>query len=298
MPNLSPMMQQYLRIKQENPEPLLFFRVGDFYEMFFDDALTGSRELELTLTGKDCGLPERAPMCGVPFHAVDVYVTRLVEKGYKVAICEQMEDPSTAKGLVKRDIIRIITPGTLTDSAVIGEKRNNYLLSVCINGKKAGCAYADVSTGEMFARMGTSDERDLRGVIASVGPAEIITNAPEALRDFAAVPVSACAAERFRPKDAKERLLSHFETASLEALGFGAANQPAMCAAGALMAYLNDTQKNALGHITRIQFVTAGHTMPLDQNTIRNLELTQTLRGQGGKGTLLSVIDHTVTAMG
>ncbi|MBQ6233290.1 MAG: DNA mismatch repair protein MutS [Clostridia bacterium] len=298
MPNLSPMMQQYLRIKQENPEPLLFFRVGDFYEMFFDDALTGSRELELTLTGKDCGLPERAPMCGVPFHAVDVYVTRLVEKGYKVAICEQMEDPSTAKGLVKRDIIRIITPGTLTDSAVIGEKRNNYLLSVCINGKKAGCAYADVSTGEMFARMGTSDERDLRGVIVSVGPAEIITNAPEALRDFAAVPVSACAAERFRPKDAKERLLSHFETASLEALGFGAANQPAMCAAGALMAYLNDTQKNALGHITRIQFVTAGHTMPLDQNTIRNLELTQTLRGQGGKGTLLSVIDHTVTAMG
>ena len=150
------MMQQYLRIKQENPEPLLFFRVGDFYEMFFDDALTGSRELELTLTGKDCGLQERAPMCGVPYHAVDTYVTRLVEKGYKVAICEQLEDPNLAKGLVKRDIIRIITPGTLTDSAAIGEKRNNYLLSVCVNGKKAGCAYADVSTGEMYARMSTS----------------------------------------------------------------------------------------------------------------------------------------------
>ena len=298
MSTLSPMMQQYLRIKQENPEPLLFFRVGDFYEMFFDDALTGSRELELTLTGKDCGLPERAPMCGVPFHAVDTYVTRLVEKGYKVAICEQMEDPALAKGLVKRDIIRIITPGTLTDSAAIGEKRNNYLLSVCVNGKKAGCAYADVSTGEMYARMGTSDERDLRGVLASVGPAEVITNAPELLRELAGMTVSGCPAERFRPKDAKERLLRHFETASLETLGFSAANQPAMCAAGALMAYLNDTQKNTLGHITRIQFVTAGHTMPLDQNTIRNLELTQTLRGQGGKGTLLSVLDHTVTAMG
>ncbi len=298
MPTLSPMMQQYLRIKQENPEPLLFFRVGDFYEMFFDDALTGSRELELTLTGKDCGLAERAPMCGVPFHAVDTYVTRLVEKGYKVAICEQMEDPSLAKGLVKRDIIRIITPGTLTDSAAIGEKRNNYLLSICVSGRKAGCAYADVSTGEMYARMGSADERDLRGVIAAVAPAEIITNAEELVRPLAGMAFSRCATERFRPKDARERLLRHFETASPEALGFSAANQPAMCAAGALMAYLNDTQKNALGHITRIQFVTAGHTMPLDQNTIRNLELTQTLRGQSGKGTLLSVLDHTVTAMG
>ena len=298
MSSLSPMMQQYLRIKQENPELLLFFRVGDFYEMFFDDALTGSRELELTLTGKDCGLPERAPMCGVPFHAVDTYVTRLVEKGYKVAICEQMEDPALAKGLVKRDIIRIITPGTLTDSAAIGEKRNNYLLSICVSGRKAGFAYADVSTGEMYARMGTSDEREIRGVIASVSPAEIITNAEEAVRPLAGIAVSGSSAERFRPKDARERLLRHFETASPEALGFSAANQPAMCAAGALMAYLNDTQKNALGHITRIQFVTAGHTMPLDQNTIRNLELTQTLRGQGGKGTLLGVLDHTVTAMG
>ncbi len=298
MSTLSPMMQQYLRIKQENPEPLLFFRVGDFYEMFFDDALTGSRELELTLTGKDCGLPERAPMCGVPFHAVDTYVRRLVEKGYKVAICEQMEDPSLAKGLVKRDIIRIITPGTVTDSSAIGEKRNNYLLSVCLNGRRAGCAYADVSTGEMFARMGTADEKDLRSAILSIAPAEIITNAPEILRPLTDAPLSGYAAERFRPKEAKERLLRHFETGSLEALGFSAANQPAMCAAGALMTYLNDTQKNALGHITHIQFVTAGHTMPLDQNTIRNLELTQTLRGQGGKGTLLSVLDQTVTAMG
>ena len=298
MPNLSPMMQQYLRIKQENPEPLLFFRVGDFYEMFFDDALTGSRELELTLTGKDCGLQERAPMCGVPFHAVDTYVTRLVEKGYKVAICEQLEDPNLAKGLVRRDVIRIITPGTLTDSAAIGEKRNNYLLSVCMTGRRAGYAYADVSTGEMYARMSSADERDLRGTIAAVSPAEIITNAPDVIAALGILPPSGCAEQRFRAKDAREMLLRHFETASVEALGFSQANQPAMCAAGALMAYLNDTQKNALGHITRIQFVTAGHTMPLDQNTLRNLELTQTIRGQGGKGTLLSVMDHTVTAMG
>ena len=298
MANLSPMMQQYLRVKQENPEPLLFFRVGDFYEMFFDDALIGSRELELTLTGKDCGLPERAPMCGVPYHAVDTYVTRLVEKGYKVAICEQMEDPAQAKGLVKRDIIRIITPGTLTDSAAIGEKRNNYLLSVCVSGKKAGCAYADVSTGEMFARMCAADERELRGVIASVAPAEVITNAPELIRPLSGALTSRCEERRFGARDARDCLLGHFETASVEALGFSKATQPAMCAAGALMAYLSDTQKNALKHITRIQFVTAGHTMPLDQNTLRNLELTQTLRGQSGKGTLLSVLDYTVTAMG
>ena len=297
MPNLSPMMQQYLRIKQENPEPLLFFRVGDFYEMFFDDALTGSRELELTLTGKDCGLPERAPMCGVPFHAVDTYVTRLVEKGYKVAICEQMEDPTLAKGLVKRDVIRIITPGTLTDSAAIGEKKNNYLLSVCITGRRAGYAYADVTTGEMFARMSSSDERDLRGTVTAISPAEIITNAPDLLGPLSGLPVSACAEQRFRTKDARECLLRHFELASTEALGFSQATQPAMCAAGALMAYLNATQKNALSHITRIQFVTAGHTMPLDQNTVRNLELTQSIRG-GTKGTLLQVLDHTVTAMG
>ncbi len=298
MSNLSPMMQQYLRIKQENPEPLLFFRVGDFYEMFFDDALTGSRELELTLTGKDCGLKERAPMCGVPFHAVDTYVTRLVEKGYKVAICEQMEDPSQAKGLVQRDVIRIITPGTLTDSAAIGEKRNNFLLSVCISGKKAGYAYADVSTGEMFVRMGPADERDLRGTIASISPAEIITNAPEVLQRLGGVPASGYQPQRFTPRDARQRLTGHFETAGVEALGFSTLTQAAMCAAGALMAYLSDTQKNALGHITRIQFVTAGHTMPLDQNTLRNLELTQTIRGQGGKGTLLNVLDQTVTAMG
>ena len=176
---VTPMMKQYLEIKARCPDSILFFRLGDFYEMFFDDAKTVSRELELVLTGKDCGMAERAPMCGIPYHASLSYISRLIAKGYKISVCEQIEDPALAKGLVKRDIIRIITPGTLTDSAAIGEKRNNYLLSICVSGRKAGCAYADVSTGEMYARMGSADERDLRGVIAAVAPAEIITNAED-----------------------------------------------------------------------------------------------------------------------
>ena len=186
MATLSPMMQQYMRIKENHPEPLLFFRVGDFYETFFDDAITASRELELTLTGKDCGLSERAPMAGVPYHAVDVYVNRLIEKGYKVAICEQLEDPKTAKGLVDRDIIRIITPGTVTDSAYIGEKKNNFLLSVCLNGKKAGLSWCDVSTGEMFARMIQSSEKELTGALTGAHALSTLSAFPDVL--FAVIP--------------------------------------------------------------------------------------------------------------
>ena len=146
--SVTPMMQQYLAIKEQHPDELLFYRLGDFYEMFFDDALTASRELELTLTGRDCGLPERAPMCGVPYHAVDTYITRLIEKGYRVAICEQMEDPA----LVKREITRIVTPGTVTDQSALSERQNNFLASVCIEGKRAGLAYTDVTTGEFYVR--------------------------------------------------------------------------------------------------------------------------------------------------
>jgi len=298
MATLSPMMQQYLRIKQQNPEPLLFFRVGDFYEMFFDDALTGSRELELTLTGKDCGLPERAPMCGVPYHAVDSYVTRLVEKGYKVAICEQMEDPKLAKGLVDRDIIRIITPGTLTDTAYIGEKRNNFLLAVCVMGKKAGLAWCDVSTGEFYTRQTSAQERDISGGVSAVQPAEVITNAPDVIRSATGLLPSASREASWKPARARELLTRHFETATTDALGFSGATQASMCACGALLDYLSATQKNALSHITRILTVTAEETMALDVNTLRNLELTSTNRGTGGRGTLLNVLDYTVTAMG
>ena len=165
MATLSPMMQQYMRLKEQNPDTLLFFRVGDFYEMFFDDALTASRELELTLTGKDCGLEERAPMCGVPYHAVDTYVARLVEKGYRVAIGEQMTDPALAKGLVDRDVIRIITPGTLTDTAVIGERKNNFLCSLYVQGKRAGLAACDVSTGEFYAQQLPAEQSAVKAAL-------------------------------------------------------------------------------------------------------------------------------------
>ena len=165
--SVTPMMQQYLTIKEQHPDELLFYRLGDFYEMFFDDAITASRELELTLTGRDCGLSERAPMCGVPYHAVDSYVTRLIEKGYRVAICEQMEDPALAKGLVKREITRIITPGTVTDQSALSERQNSFLASVCVEGKRAGVAYVDVTTGEFYVRQLSCDERELRGALAA-----------------------------------------------------------------------------------------------------------------------------------
>ena len=166
--SVTPMMQQYLAIKEQHPDELLFYRLGDFYEMFFDDALTASRELELTLTGRDCGLPERAPMCGVPYHAVDPSLPRLTEQGERVAICEQMEDPALAKGLVKREITRIVTPGTVTDQSALSERQNNFLASVCIEGKRAGLAYTDVTTGEFYVRQLSNEERELRGALAAI----------------------------------------------------------------------------------------------------------------------------------
>ena len=182
MATLSPMMQQYMRLKEQNPDTLLFFRVGDFYEMFFEDAITTSRELELTLTGKECGLEERAPMCGVPHHAIDTYVSRLVEKGYRVAIGEQLTDPALSKGLVERDIVRIVTAGTLTDSTFIGDKKNNFLCSLCIVGKRAGLAACDVTTGEFSVQQMEATEAAVKSALSALNPGEIITNDP----DFAA----------------------------------------------------------------------------------------------------------------
>ena len=298
MTSLSPMMQQYMRLKEQNADALLFFRVGDFYEMFFEDALTASRELELTLTGKDCGLEERAPMCGVPYHAVDTYVARLVERGYRVAIGEQMEDPALAKGLVDRDIIRIITPGTLTDSSAIGERRNNYLCSLHITGKRAGLAYCDVSTGEFFVQQLPAEEAPVRAALASLNPGEVITSDPAfAARCTSVMPHSVPAAS-YQSQNARETLLRHFQAGSLLALGLDASMNTAVPAAGALMRYLMDTQKNSLSHITAIRVVEKGDTMPLDAATRRNLELTESIRGRSTQGTLLSILDDTVTAMG
>lgn len=298
MATLSPMMQQYMHLKEQNPDTLLFFRVGDFYEMFFEDALTASRELELTLTGKDCGLEERAPMCGVPFHAVDTYVARLVERGYRVAIGEQMIDPALAKGLVDRDIIRIITPGTLTDPSVIGERRNNFLCSLCVNGKRAGLASCDVSTGEFYVQQLQAETASVVSALSAMNPGEVITNDPDFAKACSPVPPHLFTASAFQSQNAREALTDHFKVGSLIALGLDASFSVGACAAGALMRYLSDTQKNSLKHITTLRVVEKGDTMPLDAATRRNLELTETIRGRTAKGSLLSILDQTATAMG
>ena len=298
MATLSPMMQQYMRLKEQNPDTLLFFRVGDFYEMFFEDAITTSRELELTLTGKECGLSERAPMCGVPHHAIDTYVSRLVEKGYRVAIGEQMTDPALSKGLVERDIVRIITAGTVTDAAYIGDKRNNFLCALYITGKRCGLAACDVTTGEFFVQQLPAEEGAVRSALGAVNPGEIITNDADFVSPCAQIACRSYTGAAFQSQNARETLLHHFQVNSLIALGLDANLSAATGAAGALMRYLNETQKNSLKHITAIRIQEKGDVMPLDAATRRNLELTETIRGHSTKGSLLSILDETCTAMG
>ncbi len=293
---LSPMMQHYLATKQQNPDAILFYRLGDFYEMFFDDAVTVSRELELTLTGKECGLEERAPMAGVPWHSADNYIARLIEKGYKVAICEQMEDPATAKGLVKREVVRIVTPGTVIDLNQLKEKQNNYLCAVYLQARKAGVALCDLSTGEFFVRV--AQEGKLAGILAAERPGEILTNDAQALKAHTDSYVQAVPAQHFAATGARDRLLKHFGVISLDALGLDRGLSPATAAAGALLKYLEDTQKVALPHITRLKVVAEDETMPLDAGTRRNLELTEGLRSRSAYGSLLWMLDRTVTAMG
>lgn len=294
----TPMMQQYLRIHEQYPDCLLFFRLGDFYELFFEDAKLASRELELTLTGKDCGMEERAPMCGVPFHAVNVYVEKLIEKGYRVAICEQMEDPALAKGLVERDVIRVITPGTVADPSMLDERSNSFLLSVCFSGKIAGIAWADVSTGE-FQVMEIRKE-EVSSQVARIEPREIIVNDRVTLREVLGTEMGAVSelpAARFQPRNAAEVLCGHFRLSSLAPLGLEE-KKAAACAAGALMKYLDETQKNSLEHILSLKLAENGETMLLDPHTRRNLELTESIRDGKRKGTLLELLDQTSTAMG
>lgn len=298
---LSPMMQQYQRIKEKYSDCLLFFRVGDFYEMFFDDAHTASRELELTLTGKDCGLAERAPMCGVPFHAVDNYVEKLVSKGYRVAICEQMEDPALAKGLVERDVIRVYTAGTLNDPSMLDEKKPSYILSVSFFGKGCGLAFADVSTGEFQVYSIDRIQERLRDEMARLEPGEIITQDMDKLSAFLhedSPAVSRQPASWFSQQNASEVLCSHFSVADTSALGLGDDMKAEISAAGALLKYLAETQKNALEHITGIKLYQGSEYMLLDTHTRRNLELTESIRGRNRKGTLLQLLDRTSTAMG
>ncbi len=298
MAAMTPMMQQYMNIHEKYPDCLLLFRLGDFYELFFEDAKIASKELELTLTGKDCGMDERAPMCGVPYHAVNVYVERLIANGHKVAICEQLEDPALAKGLVERDVIRVITAGTVTDPSMLEDKTNNFLLSVYFSGNEVGLAYADVSTGEFY--VSEIRKETLKAEVSRIAPNEIICNDMVLLREamgrdlpYASEPTSAW----FQPKNATESLCEQFKLAHLSSLGLED-HKHATCAAGALMRYLRETQKNSLEHMVSLRFADNGHTMLLDNNTRRNLELTESIRTGRKKGTLLDLLDQTCTAMG
>ena len=296
---LSPMMQQYLQIKEQYPDTILFFRLGDFYEMFFDDAKLVSQELELTLTGRDCGLSERAPMCGVPFHAVETYLQKLIAKGYKVAICEQMTDPALAKGLVEREVTRVVTPGTVIESNMLEDRRANYILSICFRRNLAGCALCDVSTGEFYLYQIHDVRTSLSDELARIDPSEVIVNdlatfaqlEPERRR-FA----SAVEEEAFGYAAASKCMRAHFDK-TIEEMGF-ADERAAVCAAGALLKYLTDTQKNALAHIVTAKAYDNQRYLALDRVALRNLELTETTRGKARKGSLLWILDRTRTAMG
>ncbi|MDL2238365.1 DNA mismatch repair protein MutS [Christensenellaceae bacterium OttesenSCG-928-K19] len=304
MAKLTPMMQQYMDLKEEYTDSILMFRLGDFYEMFFEDAKIVARELELVLTGRDCGLEERAPMCGVPHHAVDTYVGRLIEKGYKVAICDQLEDPSTVKGIVKRGVTRVITPGTVVDNSMLDEAENNYILSVSYNGDLAGICYCDVSTGEFLI----SDELDmqkLQNELTRIAPKEVIAADSFMKRTLQLLDKLGMKHAYVTPyfdwayeyKTAVDTLQKHFKVTSLSAFGCDDM-QVALCAAGALMQYLQQTQKNALLHINRIVPLVETQYMILDSTTCRNLELTQTLMSGSKKGSLLWLLDKTKTAPG
>lgn len=297
---VTPMMQQYLNIKKQNGDAILFFRLGDFYEMFFDDAITASRELDLTLTGKDCGLKERAPMCGVPYHAVEGYVAKLIKKGYRVAICEQMEDPKLAKGLVERQVIRVITPGTVIEQAMLDDRSNNFLVSVCLDGDAAGLALCDVSTGEfsIYQIAGALDQ--LMQELSRISPSEIIANA-EARRFKTAisapVPLSEFDDETYLEENAEEALKAHFPQSDLNQEDIRDLDV-ARRAAGALIQYLTSTQKNSLQHIDHIALYRRSAYMTLDPTARRNLELTESLRDRKRRGSLLWLLDKTCTAMG
>ncbi len=301
---LSPMMQQYMETKKQYPGCILFYRLGDFYEMFFEDAKTVSRELELTLTGKECGLSERAPMCGVPYHALDTYLSRLVQKGYKVAIAEQMEDPRQAKGLVRREVIRVVTPGTLLDSQALDESKNNYLMCIVYMAKSFGVAVTDITTGE-FLVTELSSIRALLDEIYKYTPSEIICNEAfymsgvdlEALKGRVNFLATALDSRYFDEELCANTLKEHFHVDRLEGLGL-ADYKIGLAASGAALLYLLETQKNSLSHITKLTPYRSGKYMLIDTSTRRNLELVETLREKQKRGSLLWVLDKTRTAMG
>ena len=304
MAELSPMMKQYFKIKEENKDSILFFRLGDFYEMFYDDAKIASKELELTLTGRDCGQEERAPMCGVPFHSCEGYIARLVAKGYKVAICEQTEDPATAKGLVNRDIIRVITPGTVLEPTMLDEGKNNYICCLFAKAKNIGICFCDISTGELFVtEIGGKDNFNiLTSQLSSYNPREILfggdvvnyTELPKFIKNKLSAGVEMLEDSKFDFTACCEIVKNRFK----EDAEVIKDKELAICAVGALISYLQYTQKSGLERISHIEFYQENHYMRLDYNTQRNLELTQTMMTNEKRGSLLWAIDKTKTAMG
>ena len=301
---LTPMMKQYMQTKEEYKDCILFYRLGDFYEMFFDDALTASKELEITLTGKNCGLEERAPMCGIPYHAVDSYLNRLVSKGYKVAICEQVEDPKTAKGIVKREVIRVVTPGTNLDTQGLDETKNNYIMCIVYMADRYGLSIADVTTGEYLVTELDSQTK-LLDELYKFMPSEIVCNEAfymsgmdlDDLKNRLHMAIYSLEAWYFDDALCRETLQEHFKVASLEGIGLSDC-ECGMIASGALLKYLEETQKNSLSHMSRLTRYATGNYMVLDSATRRNLELVDTLREKQKRGSLLWVLDKTKTAMG
>lgn len=297
----TPMMEQYFSIKDQYRDCILLYRLGDFYEMFFEDAITASKLLEIALTGRDCGQEERAPMCGVPHHAVDGYISKLIENGCKVAICEQLEDPSQAKGIVKRDVVRVITPGTIIDQAMLDEKTNNYLCCIYLD-KGFGLSYADISTGDLHVTenislndflIDTTNEL-LIEEINKILPSEIISNKATG-ND--AIDSMINLRDALSPDECKDIVLKHFKIASTDSSVLKD-NYHALISLGMLLNYLNETQKTSLDHINKLHFYELGEYLQLDGSTRKNLELIETIRGKKGPGTLYHVIDNTMTAMG
>lgn len=316
---LTPMMQQYLEIKEKYKDCILFFRLGDFYEMFFDDAITAAREMEVTLTGKNCGMEERAPMCGVPYHAADTYIHKLIEKGYKVAVCEQTEDPSQAKGIVKREVIKIVTPGTLVDQTMLKESENNYIASVSAGdgSRRAGLVYCDISTGELIAAEYSGNEgcgglggendsamNDILNELIKIDVREVVMNNPlkgsefeKSLETLTGAYISTLDDSYFDAETSGKVICRHFGVKAISGLGIadGSVIIPAL---GALLSYLTETQKQSLEQLTRVKITDNNDHMILDKSAVRNLELTETLFEKKVHGSLLGVLDDTNTAMG
>ncbi|MEG0918499.1 MAG: DNA mismatch repair protein MutS [Anaerovoracaceae bacterium] len=301
---LSPMMQQYMGIKEQHKDAILFFRLGDFYEMFFDDAIVSSRELELTLTGKNCGLEERAPMCGVPFHSAETYIARLVEKGYKVAICEQMTDPAVSKGIVQREVVQIVTPGTITSSTILKENENNFLASVYVDQNEIGFSFCDISTGEISSSEFKSEDREetLINELVRISASEIIINddaekfiSINNIKKYTDAYFTLLNNSYYNLTKVDNVLANQFDKETYNSIGFTGSMKMAL---GSQLLYFIETQKQTLTHITNLHIYQIGNYMALDKATIKNLELTETLFEKKLQGSLLGVLDKTHTAMG